>query len=139
MFLGIIFYVLCSSLQPCPADFARFKCFFLKFQRYALMSQLDSSRHAVQSCQLLLLLHAYWVQSFIVALHAHAVASMYKCFWSQTVLCWCMSEHCARGRDGVILPVSNRLARVTTRSGDFRRACFQLALITLCACTVSST
>ena len=112
---------------------------FLKFQRYAFMSQLDTSRHAVHSCHLLLLLHVYWMQSWIVFLYVRAVASAYKCICFQTCLCLCISEHCVRKRAEDTLSQRDRLTAVTTRSSYLRRACFKLALITLAACSVSST
>ena len=112
---------------------------FLKFQRYAFMSQLDTSRHAVHSCHLLLLLHVYWMQSWIVFLYVRAVASTYRYICLQSFFCLRLSEHCVRKHDEVILSQRDRLTAVTTRSSYLRRACFKLALITLAACSVSST
>ena len=103
------------------------------------MPQLDSSRPAVRSCHLLLLLHVRWTQSLIVFIYVRAVASMYRYICFQACFCVCVSDHCVRRHDSVALSERDCLTRVTNRSSHFKRGCFKLALIILAACSVSST
>ena len=112
---------------------------FLKPQRYACMSQFDSTRHAVHSCHLLLLLQVYWLQSLILFLYVRAVASTYRYICLHFCLCLCISEHSVREHNKVTSSVRDHLIRVTLLSSHFRRVCFKLAFITLAVCSVSST